>query len=185
MLEENISWKLCGQAGNQTCDAWTWSQLSRNFINGLIVRDNAQLLALHFGFHGNLNLLWVFNGKLLDLEVTEKLHDLFKCIISSFLLLIYLNFWVCVCVCVCVWGGWFTFLSRIFQLYQAGLGSSVGCTLDCWSGGCEFEAPVRQHSFVDIDHEIFSTVIVSLPLIQEGKLSVTCERMCTEYWLTA
>ena len=24
-----------------------------------------------------------------------------------------------------------------------------------------------------------------LPLIQEGKLSVTCERMCAEYWLTA
>ena len=23
------------------------------------------------------------------------------------------------------------------------------------------------------------------PLIQEGKLSVTCERMCTEYWLTS
>ena len=46
-------------------------------------------------------------------------------------------------------------------------------------------AQVRQHSFVEIDHEIFSTVILSLPLIQEGKLSVTCERMCTEYWLTA
>ena len=29
-----------------------------------------------------------------------------------------------------------------------------------------------QHSFVEIDHEIFSTVILSLPLIQEGKLSV-------------
>ena len=26
----------------------------------------------------------------------------------------------------------------------------------------------RQHSFVEIDHEIFSTVILSLPLIQEG-----------------
>ena len=36
-------------------------------------------------------------------------------------------------------------------------------------GGCEFEAPVRQHSFAEIDHEIFSTVIFSLPLIQEGK----------------
>ena len=34
------------------------------------------------------------------------------------------------------------------------------------------------------DHEIFATVILSLPLIQEGKFSVTCERMCTEYWLT-
>ena len=29
-----------------------------------------------------------------------------------------------------------------------------------------------QHSFVEIDHEIFSTVILSLPLIQEGQLSV-------------
>ena len=37
-------------------------------------------------------------------------------------------------------------------------------------------APVLQHSFVEIDHEIFSTVILSLPLIQEGQLSVTGER---------
>ena len=41
----------------------------------------------------------------------------------------------------------------------------------------------RQHSFVEIDHEIFSeifsTVIRSLPLIQEGQLSVSGERMCT------
>ena len=32
-----------------------------------------------------------------------------------------------------------------------------------------------QHSFVEMDHEIFS----SLPLIQEGQLSVSGERMCT------
>ena len=32
---------------------------------------------------------------------------------------------------------------------------------------------------LDIDHEIFSTVIVSLPLIQEGHLSVSGKRMCT------
>ena len=32
---------------------------------------------------------------------------------------------------------------------------------------------------VEIDHEIFSTVILSLPLIQEGQLSVSGERMCT------
>ena len=37
----------------------------------------------------------------------------------------------------------------------------------------------RQHSFVEIDHEIFSMVILSLPLIQEGQLSVFGERMCT------
>ena len=36
-----------------------------------------------------------------------------------------------------------------------------------------------QHSFVEIDHEMFSTVILSLPLIQEGQLSVSGERMCT------
>ena len=39
--------------------------------------------------------------------------------------------------------------------------------------------PGRQHSFVEIDHKIFSTVILSLPLIQEGQLSVSGERMCT------
>ena len=37
----------------------------------------------------------------------------------------------------------------------------------------------RQHSFVEIDHEIYSTVIFSVPLIQEGQLSVSGERMCT------
>ena len=36
-----------------------------------------------------------------------------------------------------------------------------------------------QHSFVEIDREIFSMVILSLPLIQEGPLSVSGERMCT------
>ena len=35
------------------------------------------------------------------------------------------------------------------------------------------------HSFLEIDHETFSMVILSLPLIQEGQLSVSGERMCT------
>ena len=34
----------------------------------------------------------------------------------------------------------------------------------------------RQHSFVDIGHEIFSTVSLSLPLIQEEQLSVSGEK---------
>ena len=38
---------------------------------------------------------------------------------------------------------------------------------------------VCYYSFVEIDHEIFSKVILSLLLIQEGQLSVSCERMCT------
>ena len=35
----------------------------------------------------------------------------------------------------------------------------------------------RQHSFMEVDHEIFSTVILSLQQIQEGQLSVSGERM--------
>ena len=34
-------------------------------------------------------------------------------------------------------------------------------------------------SFVEIEHEIFSAVILSFLLIQEGNLSVSGERMCT------
>ena len=51
---------------------------------------------------------------------------------------------------------------------------------NCRPGGPGFNLRQgRQHSFVEIDHEIFSTVILSLPLIQEGQLSVSGERMCT------
>ena len=32
---------------------------------------------------------------------------------------------------------------------------------------------------IEIDHEIISMVILSFPLIQEGQLSVSGERMCT------
>ena len=43
---------------------------------------------------------------------------------------------------------------------------------------------VRSHKFVEIDHKIIFTVILLLPLIQEGLLSVTGESMCKKYWLT-
>ena len=41
--------------------------------------------------------------------------------------------------------------------------------------------PLRsgQLSFMEIDHEMFSTVILSLHLIQEGQLSVSGKRMST------
>ena len=39
---------------------------------------------------------------------------------------------------------------------------------------------IKVHSFIEI-----STAILSLPLIQVGQLSVTGERICTLYWLTA
>ena len=50
-----------------------------------------------------------------------------------------------------------------------------------WRPGGRWFNPHRgpQHSFVEIDQEILSTVILSLPLIQEGQLSVSGERMCT------
>ena len=49
--------------------------------------------------------------------------------------------------------------------------------------------PARSHTFVEIDHEIISMVIL-LPSAEsfknlEGLLSVTSESMCTKYWLTA
>ena len=47
-------------------------------------------------------------------------------------------------------------------------------------GSCGFySTQVHHHSFVEIDHEIFSTVILSLPFIQEGQLSGFGKRMCT------
>ena len=73
------------------------------------------------------------------------------------------------------------FFSRILSsTILAGLGGSVGCVSDWWSGGCRFD-PHRQVSniFVEIEHEIFSMVILSLLLIQEGQLSASGKRMCT------
>ena len=45
--------------------------------------------------------------------------------------------------------------------------------------GCGFDQLGWQHSFMEIDCEIFSTVILSLLLIQDGQLSVSGERLCT------
>ena len=38
---------------------------------------------------------------------------------------------------------------------------------------------VLQYSFLEIDYEIFSMVILTLPLIQEGQLSVSDKGMCS------
>ena len=42
----------------------------------------------------------------------------------------------------------------------------------------------RQHSFVEIDHEIFPMAILSLLLIQEGQWLFLAKE-CAQYWLTA
>ena len=39
--------------------------------------------------------------------------------------------------------------------------------------------------FVETDHEMVSTVILPLLLIQEGQLSIIGKSMCTKYWSTA
>ena len=58
--------------------------------------------------------------------------------------------------------------------------AQLDASSDWRPGGCGFNPrQVRQHSFMEIDREIFSTVILSLLLIQEGQLSVSGERICT------
>ena len=64
----------------------------------------------------------------------------------------------------------------------AGRGSSVGCASNWYADDRGFDPHVWQHSFMEIGHEMISTAICSLPLIQRGQLSVTGERMCTKYW---
>ena len=73
-----------------------------------------------------------------------------------------------------------TYILGGYTYLSAGLYGSVRCSSDLRPGGCGFEPRRnRQHSFVEIDHEIFSTVILYLLLIQDGQLSVSGERLCT------
>ena len=65
---------------------------------------------------------------------------------------------------------------------QTGCGSLVGCASARYADSRGFDPQVRQHSFMEIGHEIISTAILFLALIQEGQLSVTGERICTKYW---
>ena len=61
----------------------------------------------------------------------------------------------------------------------AGPGSLVRCGFAWYSDGWRFDPAVRQHFFMETGHEVTSTAILSLPLIQVGQLSVTGGRMCT------
>ena len=69
---------------------------------------------------------------------------------------------------------WQTSGSSLFCIkYLAERGSSDGCVSAWFSDSLGFDPHVWQHSLVEICHEIISTAILSLPLIQEGQLSVT------------
>ena len=70
------------------------------------------------------------------------------------------------------------FVSRILTRLQLVNMCGIGLLYDCCALSA-YSIKLRRHSFVEIGHEIFSTVVLSLPLIQEGQLSVSGERMCT------
>ena len=58
--------------------------------------------------------------------------------------------------------------------------------MSAWhASGPEFNPHVRHILLWRLAHEKISTAILPLPLVQEEQLSVTGERMCTKYWLTA
>ena len=80
---------------------------------------------------------------------------------------------------------WINFINlryHIYAKYSHSLPASVAqldAPSDWRPGGRGFNPRRgRRHSFVEIDHEIFSTVILSLPLIQERQFLVSGERMC-------
>ena len=69
------------------------------------------------------------------------------------------------------------FVSHIYNAYKLAVGSQSVCR----SSGREFD-PGWSHTFVEIDHELFSKIIILLLLIQEGLLLVISESMCTNDW---
>ena len=90
-------------------------------------------------------------------------------VITSFgkKVLVFLWLWLMYClprfVCSSSWPRWFSWMRARLVIRRLPVRTPPG----------------RQHSFVEIDQEIFSKVILFLPLIQIGQLSVSGERMCT------
>ena len=76
------------------------------------------------------------------------------------------------------------FIPCCLNVFEARRASSVGCAYRLVSRRSRIQSSRPAHSFVDICMVMkkYSMTIVSLPLIQEGQLSVTGERMCTKYW---
>ena len=70
----------------------------------------------------------------------------------------------------------------ILHNLMTGRGSSIGSESAWHASGPEFDPHVRHILSWRLGHENISTAILPLPLIQEEQLSVTGERMCTQYW---
>ena len=60
--------------------------------------------------------------------------------------------------------------------------SSIGSEFAWHASGPEFDPHVQYILSWRLGHENISTAILPLPLIQEERLSVTGESMCTKYW---
>ena len=54
----------------------------------------------------------------------------------------------------------------------------MGFLSDCRARDGKFKFQLGHVTFVELDHEINSTIILTLLLIQEGELSVTGKSLC-------
>ena len=68
-------------------------------------------------------------------------------------------------------------MRKIFSHWRLEPVYAVGSTSDYRSRGRKFKIELGHITFVEIDDEIFSTVILSIPLIQE----VTGKSVCSKY----
>ena len=81
-------------------------------------------------------------------------------------------------------------IGTIFKLVPGSVAQSVTCLATDASltadPGVASSIPARSHTFVEIDHEIISTVILLPSAESFKKVVVSYKRsMCTKYWLTA
>ena len=79
--------------------------------------------------------------------------------------------------CICS-GGYKFFTNTSF--WSTGPHSTVCSEEDFRIPGFPSSISAWSHTFVEIDHEIISTVVLFLPLIQEELLSETRESICTK-----
>ena len=75
------------------------------------------------------------------------------------------------------------FISRKCELEPSSI--AVGCVSDCRCSGDKFDSQPGHITFAEIDHEIFSMAILTVPLIQEGQLPVSGKSLWARYWLAA
>ena len=77
------------------------------------------------------------------------------------------------------------FILVLTYMSQAGSYSSVSSDVTWESRGTAIDPRVQHIFALRFGHEIISTAILPLPLIQEEQLSFNGERMCAKYWLPA